>query len=85
MLPQKKGYLMVMESGKEVRFGLHHIDLKGQKELKEMNGKIIECRVVGGPNGPVWQFMRPRTDKSFPNASSTAECMICPFCLFSSK
>ncbi|KAK2706182.1 hypothetical protein QYM36_016277 [Artemia franciscana] len=76
MLPQKKGYLMVMESGKEVRFGLHHIDLKGQKELKEMNGKIIECRVVGGPNGPVWQFMRPRTDKSFPNASSTAESVL---------
>ena len=76
MLPQKKGYLMVMESGKEVRFGPHHIDLKGQKELKELKEKIIECRVLSGPNGPAWQFMRPRTDKSFPNATSTAQSVL---------
>ena len=38
------------------------------KELKEMNGKIIECKWENDQ----WVFMRERTDKSFPNGFNTA-------------
>lgn len=43
--------------------------IKITKELKKYDGKIIECRW----DGCRWVFMRERTDKSFPNALSTAE------------
>lgn len=38
------------------------------KELRELDNKIIECSW----NGSQWQFMRQRTDKSFPNSYDTA-------------
>ena len=43
------------------------------KELKELDGKIIECSY----NGKDWVFMRQRTDKSFPNSISTAQGKVC--------
>ena len=39
------------------------------KDLKELDGKIIECAW----DGKQWIYMRQRTDKSFPNSIKTAE------------
>lgn len=44
--------------------------LQVTKELKELNGKIVECSYI--PQESRWQFMRQRTDKSFPNSYTTA-------------
>jgi mRNA-capping enzyme len=41
------------------------------KVLKGLDKKIIECSWDYKKNQ--WSFMRERTDKSFPNAYSTAE------------
>lgn len=38
------------------------------KEVMSLDGKIIECKWDEG-----WVFMRERTDKSFPNAFTTAK------------
>ena len=43
-------------------------EMKYSKDMKELHGKIIECKFEGGK----WVFMRERTDKSFPNAYNTA-------------
>ncbi|KAH7636958.1 mRNA-capping enzyme [Dermatophagoides farinae] len=40
------------------------------QELRKHNNRIIECRFNMQKNG--WEFMRERTDKSYPNALSTA-------------
>ena len=40
------------------------------KELKSMDNKIIECNWDANANK--WVFMRERTDKSYPNAYTTA-------------
>jgi len=44
--------------------------MDGKKSLKQYDGKIVECtfNVLDGK----WHFMRERTDKSHPNALSTA-------------
>lgn len=42
--------------------------MKCTKELRELNGKIIECKFESNE----WKFMRERTDKSFPNSYNTA-------------
>lgn len=51
-----------------------------KNHLKELDGKIVECKyelipgvpkVNGVPPGK-WSFMRVRTDKSYPNAYTTA-------------
>ena len=42
---------------------------KVTKDVAKLDGKIIECR----HDGTGWVFLRERTDKSFPNAFSTAE------------
>ena len=39
------------------------------KDLKELDGKIIECAW----DGKQWIYLRQRTDKSFPNSIKTAE------------
>lgn len=39
------------------------------KQLREVDGKIIECKCDNGK----WLFMRERTDKSFPNSWNTAQ------------
>lgn len=62
MLESKIGYLYV--GGKHEAFAR----MKYAKELKNMDGKIIECKFENGS----WKFMRERTDKSFPNALKTA-------------
>lgn len=43
--------------------------IKYTKQLKELNGKIIECKY----ENKQWVFMRERTDKSFPNSYNTAK------------
>ncbi|PVD31857.1 hypothetical protein C0Q70_07276 [Pomacea canaliculata] len=63
MLPETKGYLYV--GGYEHAFSQIS---KVTKELRELDNKIIECSW----NGSQWQFMRQRTDKSFPNSYDTA-------------
>lgn len=40
------------------------------KELKELNGKIVECKFENNN----WVFMRERIDKSYPNSYNTAVC-----------
>lgn len=42
--------------------------MKYTRALKELDNKIIECKF----NGDNWEFMRERTDKSFPNSHNTA-------------
>lgn len=44
--------------------------IKVTTNLKKYNGKIIECTFNSQINS--WEFMRERTDKSYPNALSTA-------------
>lgn len=43
------------------------------KEVRECDGKIVECQFVGDPITGHWQIMRIRTDKSLPNAFATAQ------------
>lgn len=61
-LESKKGYLFVGQSDKP--FGW----MKYTSALKELDGKIIECKFEDNQ----WKFMRERTDKSFPNSFTTA-------------
>ena len=42
--------------------------MKASKAIKALDNRIIECN----HNGRSWQFMRERTDKSFPNSYNTA-------------
>lgn len=43
--------------------------MKYTKAMKDLNGKIIECKYEHN----AWVFMRERTDKSFPNSYNTAK------------
>lgn len=61
MLPIKIGELYV--GGLDVPFGT----MKITKRTSGLNGKIVECKF-----DKAWVFLRERTDKSFPNAHSTA-------------
>jgi mRNA-capping enzyme len=45
-------------------------EMKYTKQLKDLDKKIIECKFEEGK----WVFMRERTDKSYPNAYTTAVC-----------
>ncbi|XP_037030418.1 mRNA-capping enzyme [Bradysia coprophila] len=62
MLTEKMGYLYVGQH--EQPFA----SIKYTKYLKELDGKIIECKFENNS----WVFMRERTDKSFPNSYNTA-------------
>ncbi|GAB1610713.1 mRNA-capping enzyme [Argonauta hians] len=64
MLPETKGYLFVGQ--KDNPFA----EMKVNKEMKELNNKIIECTWDVAKN--CWKFLRQRTDKSFPNSYDTA-------------
>ena len=44
---------------------------KVTRDVAKLDGKIVECRFDFEQRG--WIFLRERTDKSFPNAYSTAE------------
>ena len=68
MLPKSRGFLHV--GGHDPPVG----EMKLTKELKQYNNKIIECKFDMPTNS--WVFMRERTDKSFPNAYSTAEAVM---------
>ena len=68
MLPKTKGFLHVGGHDHAVA------EIKLTKELKLYNNKIIECKFDMETNS--WVFMRERTDKSFPNAYSTAEAVM---------
>ena len=52
----------------------HIAEIKLTKELRQLNYKIIECKF--DVDTKTWIFMRERTDKSFPNAYSTAEAVM---------
>ena len=69
LLPETKGLLYV--GGYEQPFS----EVKATKELRQYDNKIIECMW----DGKSWQFMRERTDKSFPNAYTTAMGKNLPF------
>ncbi|XP_055628803.1 mRNA-capping enzyme [Toxorhynchites rutilus septentrionalis] len=62
VLPKKIGCLYV--GGFERPFS----NIKLNKELRELDNKIIECKFENN----AWVFMRERTDKSFPNSYNTA-------------
>lgn len=47
-------------------------EMKYTKTLRELNNKIIECKF----ENKQWIFMRERTDKSYPNAYTTAVCKL---------
>ncbi|CAF0976501.1 unnamed protein product [Brachionus calyciflorus] len=61
-LPEKIGYLYV--NGFDKPFS----NMKVTKAMRDLNGKIIECRWWENR----WDFMRERTDKSYPNHYNTA-------------
>lgn len=63
-LPRTRALLFV--TGHPTAFS----EMKYKKELKELDGKIIECSFDHTANS--WKFMRIRTDKSFPNHYTTA-------------
>ena len=64
MVPKSVGKLWV--GGFEQPFS----QIKLNAHLRQLNNKIIECKWDYEKNG--WSFMRERTDKSFPNAYTTA-------------
>merc|ERR1719295_1710049 len=47
--------------------------IKLTKELRGLNGKIVECKLDSTTRPPQWVFMREGTDKSFPNSEKTAK------------
>merc|ERR1719430_1668923 len=65
LIPKNIGKLFV---GQSKDFSGPFSQIKLTKELKELSGKIIECKWADNQ----WVFMRERTDKSFPNGYNTA-------------
>ncbi|KAI1716071.1 mRNA capping enzyme, catalytic domain-containing protein [Ditylenchus destructor] len=65
MLKERKGLLYVLHT--DVPLG----EIKVTRDLMKYEGKIIECHF--NPKTKYWEFMRERTDKSFPNAYTTAK------------
>lgn len=49
--------------------------MKYTKALKDLNGKIVECKYENNQ----WKFMRERTDKSYPNSIKTAQGTVITF------
>ncbi|XP_055842507.1 mRNA-capping enzyme [Episyrphus balteatus] len=49
-----------------------YAQMKYTKDLKDLNGKIVECTVKNGQ----WTFLRERTDKTHPNSFKTANSVI---------
>ncbi|XP_050307535.1 mRNA-capping enzyme [Anthonomus grandis grandis] len=63
LVGEKVGFLYV--GGFDYPFG----KMKYTKALKDLDGKIIECKL----ENEQWKFMRVRTDKTFPNSYDTAQ------------
>lgn len=64
-----------MLTAKKALLFVGHMDtpfswMKYTKAMKEFDNKIIECKF----ENKQWVFMRERTDKSYPNAYTTAMC-----------
>jgi mRNA-capping enzyme len=68
-LPETVGELYVMRFTH--RFSAISLKGEGGRELKEHDGKIIEC--CWDFKKGQWKFLRVRTDKSYPNAYETAQ------------
>ncbi len=66
MLPETLGQLFV--GGLREPFDVMR---KLKKEVRALDNRIIECTF--DTNKGTWVFMRERTDKSYPNAFSTAQ------------
>ncbi|KAF5300294.1 hypothetical protein FQA39_LY11151 [Lamprigera yunnana] len=62
IIPKKIGELYVGQLDKPFA------TIKFSKELRDLDNKIVECKY----ENTHWKFMRERTDKSYPNAYSTA-------------
>lgn len=50
----------------------HYAEMKYCRDIKDLNGKIIECTIKDGR----WTFLRERTDKTHPNSFTTAKSVI---------
>ena len=66
-LDEKVGELYV--TGYDLPFS----KIKITRQIKDLHGKIIECRWAVDEKGNRWEFMRERVDKSYPNHVSTAK------------
>lgn len=68
MLPTKVGQLIAggMDSNH------HYSTMRYTRDLKDLNGKIIECTWRNGE----WTFLRERTDKTHPNSYTTAAAVV---------
>lgn len=64
MLKTKRAVLYV--NGMTEPFGF----IQYKKDFKDLDNKIVECKF--DLEKKVWIFMRERTDKSYPNAYTTA-------------
>lgn len=62
LVPKTVGFLFVGS------YAQPFAKMKVNKQLKELNNKIIECKWENNQ----WTFMRERSDKSFPNGYNTA-------------
>jgi|GEM_PF-3707010 len=63
IVPRKIGELYV--GGMEQKFAV----ISSIRDIQHLDNKIVECTYNNGK----WVFLRERTDKSFPNALSTAQ------------
>ncbi|OQV25214.1 mRNA-capping enzyme [Hypsibius exemplaris] len=68
MIPKTTGTLWV--NGHNQAFGTL-LWRRGGAEMRKYEGKILECKYDAPSNK--WEMLRERTDKSFPNAFSTAD------------
>ena len=62
LLPMEVGHLYVGDD-------IHFATIKINKEMEELDNKIIECEFSNNQ----WIFIRERADKSFPNSYNTAK------------
>lgn len=62
ILPTKRAWLFV--GSMTTPFA----EMKYAKNIKDLHNKIVECKFENNN----WVFMRERTDKSYPNAYTTA-------------
>jgi len=63
IVSQKQGYLYVGQ------FDPPFAKMKYTKALKDLDGKIIECKFENNQ----WKYMRERIDKTYPNSYNTAK------------
>jgi mRNA-capping enzyme len=77
-LIRAKCAISIIYSGLTQKIGLLYVNgydqpfaqMKVTKAIKDLHGKIIECK--WGETTNQWEFMRERVDKSYPNHMTTA-------------